>query len=284
MRIAVCAPSTPITRDDAVRLQTLVGERNAWHGASLQVDIHPQSYAVDGHFAGSDAVRLAAFLECANDAAYDAVWFARGGYGACRIAEEAIPQLNQVAQNKAYCGYSDGGYLLAALYRAKIGIPVHAPMPIDLRRDCGERAVGRVLDWFSGDISGLEASLKVEAGEDRSPVIALNLMTLAMLVGTPLMPRLAHHIVMIEEVSEHLYAIDRLLFHASAHLQGIAGLRLGRVSNVPENDRPFGANLEEMVQYWCDRHSIPYLGEADIGHDCSNKIVPFGVVTSLRDA
>ena len=93
------------------------------------------------------------------------------------------------------------------------------------------------------------------------------------------MPGLAGHVVMVEEVSEHLYAIDRLFFHATAHLGGIAGLRLGRVSEVPENDRPFGTTAEEIARYWCDRHAIPFLGAADIGHDAGNRIVPFGLVS-----
>ncbi len=82
---------------------------------------------------------------------------------------------------------------------------------------------------------------------------------------------------MVEEVAEHLYAIDRLFFHVTEHLRGIAGLRLGRISDVPENDRPFGSDAEEIARYWCARSGIPYLGRADIGHDAANRIVPFGL-------
>jgi muramoyltetrapeptide carboxypeptidase len=144
-------------------------------------------------------------------------------------------------------------------------------MPNDIRRDRGEAAVRRALGWLSGDRSGLERSL------DRHPAVAFNLTTLAMLCGTPLMPGLAGHMVMVEEVSEHLYAIDRLFFHVTAHLGGVAGLRLGRVSDVPDNDRAFGSEPEQIARYWCARHSIAYLGEADIGHDSANRIVPFGL-------
>jgi len=90
------------------------------------------------------------------------------------------------------------------------------------------------------------------------------------------MPDLTGHVVMVEEVSEHLYAVDRLMFHATAHLRGIAGLRLGRVSDVPVNDRDFGAGAQEIARDWCARRGIPFLGAADIGHDAGNKVVPFG--------
>jgi len=267
--IAICAPSTPLTHEDAARVTALAEAE--FPGVTLH--FHPQCFQIDGHFAGCDALRLEALLECSNDPAFDGVWFARGGYGACRIVEEAMAGLGDRARDKFYLGYSDAGYLLGALYRGRIGRPIHAPMPVDIRREGGEQAVRRVLSFLSGDRSGLEPSL------DKHPTIAFNLMTLAMLCGTPLMPGLAGHVVMVEEVNEHLYAVDRLFFHVTAHLGGIAGLRLGRVSDVPENDRPFGAEPEEIARYWCRRHAIPYLGEADIGHDPANRIVPFGLAS-----
>lgn len=269
-RIAICAPSTPFTREDASRVSALA--ETAF--PQLALVFHDQCFASEGHFAGPDALRLAAFVECANDPGFDAVWFARGGYGANRIAMDALPLLNAAARAKQYLGYSDGGTLLAALYGARIGHPVHAPMPADIRRAAGEAAVRRALGWLSGDRSGLEPSLL-----DGRPAVAFNLMTLAMICGTPLLPDLRGHVVMVEEVAEYHYAVDRLLFHVTASLGpvGIAGLRLGRVSDVPVNDRPFGCGVEAMARHWCDRKGIAWLGTADIGHDIDNRIVPFGL-------
>ncbi len=79
---------------------------------------HDQCFERHGHFAGDDLVRLTALLECANDPAYDVVWFAKGGYGSNRIAEAAVARMNLSARAKTYVGFSDCGYLLAALYRA----------------------------------------------------------------------------------------------------------------------------------------------------------------------
>jgi muramoyltetrapeptide carboxypeptidase len=266
-RIAVCAPSTPLTREDADRVLDLA----AAEFPDVRLAFHEQCFAADGHFAGPDAMRRLAFLECANDPGFDAVWFARGGYGANRIAAGIVAQLGQAAQDKVYLGYSDGGYLLAALYRAGIGRPAHGPMAVDIRRDGGEEAVRRALTFLTGGRGVLEPSLA------DTPAVAFNLMTLAMLCGTELMPDLSGHVVMVEEVSEYLYAVDRLFFHVTAHLGGIAGLRLGRVSDVPENDRPFGAEAEGIARFWCERAGIPFLGLADIGHDPANRIVPFGL-------
>jgi muramoyltetrapeptide carboxypeptidase len=264
-RVAICAPSRSITQEDAARVAVLAGEF-----PGLELHFHPQCHFSEGHFAGSDAERLAALIECANDPTFDAVWFARGGYGANRIAEAAVSQLGAAAKGKTYLGYSDTGYLLAALYRAGIGSPVHAPMVADIRREGGEAAVRRSLAWLCGDRSGEEPL------RDARATVAFNLTTLAMCCGTALMPQLAGHVVMVEEVSEHLYAVDRLFFHLTAHLGGIAGLRLGRIGDVPENDIPFGQDAEAIARHWCWRHAIPFLGRADIGHDVDNRIVPFG--------
>ena len=269
IRIAICAPSTPLNRVDAARVSALAEAEFP----ALEIQFHEQCFAEEGHFAGPDALRLAALLECANDPAFDAVWFARGGYGANRIAAAALAGMGEAAMAKIFLGYSDGGYLLAALYKAGIGRPVHAPMPVDMRREGGEEAIRRVLGYVLGDMSGLEPSL----GDRRTA--AFNLMTLAMLCGTELMPDLAGHVVMVEEVSEHLYAVDRLFFHVTQHLRDLAGLRLGRVSEVPENDRPFGATPEEIARFWCERAGISFLGTAHIGHDAANRIVPFGLAS-----
>jgi muramoyltetrapeptide carboxypeptidase len=265
-RVAICAPSRPISLEDSARVQALAAEF-----PGLELHFQPQCFFEEGHFAGTDAERLEAFVSCANYARFDAVWFARGGYGANRIAEDAIKQLHGPAKRKPYLGYSDTGYLLGGLYRNRIGQPVHAPMVADIRRTGGEVAVRRTLAWLAGDRSG-----QIDL-HDAQPTVAFNLITLAMLCGTPLMPNLTGHVVIVEEVSEHLYAVDRLFFHVTAHLGGVAGIRLGRVSEVPENDRPFGAGPEEIARYWCDKHAVPFLGSADIGHDIDNKIVPFGV-------
>jgi muramoyltetrapeptide carboxypeptidase len=265
--IALVCPGKPILKERAEAVLALARREYP----QLRLAFHPQCFMGHGHFAGPDEVRLAAILEVANDPAIDAVWFAMGGYGSNRIAGDVLAGLNEAAQGKTYLGYSDCGTLLGALYRNGIGRPVHGPLAGDIRRDGGEEAVRRVLDWFSGNPQGRETGL------DHRPAVAFNLMTLAMLVGTEFMPDLADHVVLVEEVSEHLYAVDRLFFHVTQHLKGVAGLRLGRVSDVPENDRPFGADEEEIARYWCGKSGIPYLGRADIGHDAANRIVPFGL-------
>lgn len=270
-RIGICAPSTPIYPEEAEQLIALA---KASH-PDAELVFHEQCFAIAGHFAGEDDLRSAAFVSLANDPAIDAIWFARGGYGAARIAGRILDQLTPAAGNKLYMGYSDGGNLLGGLYKAEIGAQAHGPMPVDIRRDNGDIAVRRALDWL---VDRNPAALEPHVQPDQKHA-AFNLMTLAMMVGTPLLPDLRGHVLMIEEIAEYLYAFDRALFNVTSHLAdaGLSGIYLGRVSDVPENNRPFGEEIEEIMSRWCDRTGIPYLGRADIGHDMENKVVPFGM-------
>jgi muramoyltetrapeptide carboxypeptidase len=148
-------------------------------------------------------------------------------------------------------------------------------MPNDLRRDGGVAAVERALAWLTRhDPAALEPNL----GE--GPAAAFNITVLSQLLGTPIEPDLAGHVLMLEDVSEHMYRTDRALFHitGNAGVRAVAGIRLGRCTEVPANDPDFGASEEEVFLYWCERSGIPYLGRADIGHDAGNKVVPFGAL------
>lgn len=269
MRIGVVAPARPIDPGLAARLQAIAADYNG-----LELIVSPQCFLSEGHFAGPDAVRAESFIALANDPTIDAIWCARGGYGSNRILAMIHNRLAAAAGAKSYLGYSDFGFVLGALYARRLGRCVHAPMPGDLTRPGGEAAVRRALGWLTGDRSG------VEPGLGTRPAVAFNLAILTSLVGTPWLPDLADHVLVIEDVSEPLYRIDRMLSqlaHAT-QLKGLAGIRLGRVNDVQPNDPPWGESLAVMLPRWCAELGVPFLGAADIGHDAANKIVPFGVV------
>lgn len=269
MRIGVVAPARGLSAE-------LAGCAKALCGAlfpDVELVIHPQCFLTEGHFAGPDAARAAAFFEIANDPAIDAVWFARGGYGSNRILADVMAGLGPAAQAKTYLGYSDAGFLLAALYARGIGRVAHGPMVADLLRTGGEAAFARALAWLArADPTAMEHS-----GDD-APAAAFNLAILSALVGTRWLPDLTGHVVMIEDISEPLYRIDRMLFQIAAapQLNQIAGIRLGRIGDIIPNDPPWIETPEAMMARWCGVLGVPFLGIADIGHDVDNKVVPFG--------
>lgn len=247
--------------------------------ACPEIHFHPQCFLTWGHFAGEDAARAAAFLEIANDESFDVLWFARGGYGACRLTEAVLPKLTAGARSKLYLGYSDAGSLLAGLYALGFPSLAHGPMPTDIIRKGGKAAVERSLAYLVEQAPGsLEPGLSAEA-----PSVAFNIEILSKLLGTPLQPDLSGHLLLLEEVSEYMYRIDRSLFHITSNpgVRQAAGIRLGRCSDIPKNDPDFRQTEEEVVAHWCETSGIPYLGRADIGHDIDNKVVPFGPLPTV---
>ena len=262
--IGIVAPASRL--EPALAEKTVDLARKLYPDRALELRFHPQCFLSSGHFAGDDEARARAFLEVANDESIDALWFARGGYGSGRIGERVLAGLTPAAGRKTYLGYSDAGALLAALYTRGFEGIAHGPMPADLRREGGAAAVERAPEALEPTVSagGLTA--------------AFNITVLSHLIGTPWQPDLAGHALMLEEVSEQVYRIDRALMHITGNpaIRRVAGIRLGRCSAIPPNEPEFGQTPEQVVRHWCRVSGIPYLGAADIGHDIDNKVVPLG--------
>lgn len=272
MRIGIVAVSSPFQQATADRV--LAHAQDLFPDNPPELYVHPNSFLQQNHFAGSDAARTEAFLDIANDPEFDALWFARGGYGACRIAADVLDRLEPASADKVYLGYSDAGTMLAGLYKAGHRV-AHGPMCQDVERKGGDDAIMRALHWLvDGDNSGLEPSLA-----DGQPAAAFNMITFSQILGTPLQPDLTNHVLMLEEVSEYMYKIDRTMHHITANpeIRKVAGIRLGRCNNIEKNDTDFGMMADELVRHWCSVSGIAWLGHADIGHDAENKIVPFGI-------
>ena len=274
VRIGVVAPASRIDPAVPAEVEALVARLYA--DRRVQIVFDPQCFLTHNHFAGDDAARAEGFLRVANDPAFDALWIARGGYGSNRIAEAVLAGLKSAARDKIYLGYSDLGFVLAGLYRQGVGRPVHGPAAHDIRRAGGEAAVTRALAWIvDGDRAALEPGLT--PGQKAA---AFNITVLSQLLGTDLQPDLTGHVLLLEDVGEYMYRLDRSLFHITSNpgIRKVAGIRLGRCSDIPENDPDFGMTAEEVCRHWCERSGIPYLGRADIGHDADNRIVPFGLI------
>jgi muramoyltetrapeptide carboxypeptidase len=267
MKIAVVAPSCTLKPEAAEAVTAIAAARG-----DVELAIHPQCFLSDGHFAGPDAARLAALREAMADDSVDAVWFARGGYGSNRIAEAAAADIPPAAKSKSYLGYSDSGFLLAAFDKAGLDV-AHGPMVQDVARSGGEAAIHRALDWLTRrDAAALEPGLT-----PGQRAMAFNLTVLSNLLGTVIEPDFTGAELLIEDVAEHEYRIDRAMFHVtgSPAVRRAASIRMGRMSEIPENDPVFGSDAESIVRDWCGRAGIAFGGRAEIGHDAANRVVPF---------
>src|SRR3546814_18004649 len=105
-------------------------------------------------------------------------------------------------------GYGDAGTLLAALYARGIGRQFHGPMPVDIVREGGVAAVVRALRWL---VDQDDESLEARVRATDKPVAAFNLTILSHLLGTPWLPDLSGHVLMLAEVGAYVYRICRAL-------------------------------------------------------------------------
>src|SRR5258708_32373813 len=209
--IAVVAPASRLSSEVPDQVHALAA--TLYPGQTPEIDFHPQCLAQSGHFAGDDAARAEAFVEVANDERYEAVWFARGGYGSGRLAEMVLPRLRHAASRKAYPGHSGGGALLAALYAAGFRGAAHGPMPQDVLREGGEAAIARALAWLvDRDPAALEPSL-----DGSHKAAAFNIAILSSILATPLHPNLSGHLRMPQQVSPPMDRTARHLAHVTAH-------------------------------------------------------------------
>ena len=263
MRIAVVAPSCPLKREAAEAVQASLLSAAIASSRSIR-----NAFLSDGHFAGPDEARLAALREVMADPAVDAVWFARGGYGSNRIAEAALANLPDAARSKVYMGYSDAGFLLAGLHKAGLDV-AWGPMPQDVaargRRNC------RITARWTGSCS---ATRRRSRPQLQPPSMAFNLTVLSNLLGTPLEPDFTGVDLLIEDVDEHLYRIDRTMFHVTASRECQEGCVVcgsdGSAIFLPTT-RISGATKCRSSSDWCARSGIAFGGRADIGHDAQNR-------------
>lgn len=178
-----------------------------------KVLLAPNVLACEDYLAGSDALRVADLHWVFTNPEIKAVLCSRGGYGCARLLDKIDFEL--IAQNpKTLFGFSDITTLLNTL-----SVPVfHAPMAIS---DFGDDKVDELTcDSFLNALQGIcaphvfEASPEfdmINSGCAEGKLAGGNLTSLVSLLGTKYFPDLTGKILLLEDVNEELYKIDRML-------------------------------------------------------------------------
>jgi muramoyltetrapeptide carboxypeptidase len=224
------------------------------------------------HLAGDDARRKAE-LEAAFQSDGKALILARGGYGLLRFATglETIP-------TKFLVGYSDATVLHELWHRA--GIPsIHGPMCTQLGED--PAALSRLKDLLQGGEPGAidwEPDT-ARGGRVEAPLRGGNLATLASLCGTPLQPRFANSLVLLEDLNEPPYRLDRLLTQLllSGAFDGAKAFIVGDLTSPGED--PAG-RIEAVAERLLPL-DVPLVFNAPFGHAGRNQPVALGMAHAL---
>ena len=232
---------------------------------------------VRGYLAGEDAARLDELNQALRSDA-DAIFFARGGYGAMRILD-AVDYQAARRRPRPVVGYSD----LTALHQAlatQAGIgSFHGPM---LNVDFFEGLSPEIDRWFWGCLAG-ESDLRFAFGPENVlvPGAAEGILfggclslTVA-LMATPFDFWIDDGIWFWEDVSEPIYRIDRMLTHLrlSGRLHSVRGIMIGRLRDCGEGDE---AAIRDLIADFFGNLSIPVAFDLPFGHFGDNLLLPIG--------
>jgi muramoyltetrapeptide carboxypeptidase len=280
--VRVVAPSSPFDPAALERGLAVLSGR-----LGLRPRMRADLVARRGYLAGDDGRRAEEWREAAADAEATAIFCARGGYGAMRL----LPTLDPaplLARPKALVGFSDVTALHAALNRAGLAT-VHGPVLTQLGR-APEDAVRQLEAVLFGAPrpdawgvpapgAGIVAAQTVRPGRVSGPLLGGTLTLLAHLAGTPFAPPLDGAILLLEDVGEKPYRIDRCLtqLRLSGALDRVAGIAVGRLTACDDA----GVLAADVVREAALAAGVPAIEGLPVGHDDANLAVPLGARATL---
>ncbi len=280
--IGVIAPAGPLNE---MRLQQLERGVHYLFEKGYKVVLGHHVREQQGYLAGTDKMRSDDLNDMLRRPDIQAIFCARGGYGLTRILDRID---YKAAQNhpKIILGYSDITALQMALY-AKAGlITFSGPMvAVELGGELQpltEESMWSMLT--TNDLHVLaDNNLHYEKqtlspGRSEGPLLGGCLSVLVSLLGTPYMPELRGAILLLEDVGEDLYKIDRYLSQLgnAGILDSVNGVLLGQFINIAadENEKPL--ELQHVLDYYFASLNVPVLGNFPYGHTQTKVTAPLG--------
>lgn len=276
--IGLIAPGGPAALD--------VEKAGQWMRArGHELRIFPGVYERDGYLAGSDDVRLRDLHAAFADPDIDAIFCLRGGYGTPRLLDRLDYDLLR-ANPKPFVGYSDITALHLAISRYAGFVTFHGPMlNVDLLGDKQQPTESSLFSMLRGQLgAGSVVAHPVayplttlEPGIACGRLLGGNLSMIAAVMGTAYEIDAEGIILLIEDVNEPIYRIDRLLTHLrlAGKLEQIAGVLVGDVARVDK------AALERLLKQTFAPLCIPVLSGWRSGHCDPNLTLPMGALVRL---
>ena len=278
-RVALVSPAGPLRGDSDLQR----AQENARALGWVPV-VGAHALARDGYLAGTDGDRLADLNAALTDDAIDAVWCARGGYGAMRILDQ-IDYAALRRRPKAIIGYSDITALHAAASTRCEIVTFHGPTAraslTSFSRSSLERAMA------GGDSCGTATNaITLHTGRARGRLVGGNLALLCSLAGTPYAPDYRDALLIVEDVNEPVYRIDRMLtqLRLGGQLSTCRGIVFGQFTDVPTDspEESQGARtLDDVLAEIAATSGVPCISRAPIGHVADQWTIPLGAEAEL---
>ncbi len=267
-RVGFVAPARSITPDEVEPARRLL------HDWGLQVITGGRLFMRHHQFAGSDEERASEMQRMLDDPDIRCIMCVRGGYGTIRIIEH-LDFSRFIQAPKWVVGFSDITVLHVYLNQVLGVESIHGPMPFTLT---GKQACRENLESLRNVLFGNPPSYTIDGnplnrtGSAIGVVFGGNLSILYSLRGTTLDPVTAGKILFIEEVDEYRYHLDRMMMNMrmGAKLEGILGLVCGGLTDIRDNEIPFGKNEQEIISESTRLFSFPVCHSFPSGHGEKN--------------
>ncbi len=305
--VAICAPASPVNK------KLLEKPIEFLQSIGLQVILAKNVYEKNDYLAGTDEQRIEDFHTLIKDEKVKAIFFARGGYGTARITP--LLKIDLIRQHpKIIWGFSDTTFLLNTIFQQAQLIVFHGPMMSSIHDHQNDNLTKQqfnqlfdpALRTYDESIAPLNVLLE---GEATGRIVGGNLTVIMSSIGTPYEIDLAGKILLIEDIDEEVYKIDRMLnqLKQTNKLKELTGVVIGHFHDqVPKDyrhhegvyekndsnekdEQPSDAKANQQrdtdlqnvfLHYFQDLH-IPVVSGFKIGHTFPNFAIPIGAHAKL---
>lgn len=245
-----------------------------------------------GYLAGTDKERSSDINKAFRNKNISAIFCLRGGYGTPRILTQLDYKQIKNAP-KIFCGYSDITALQSAFMSQSKLISFAGPMPaVDFHGEIdpvteasffrvltgGEKNMNLMADYQGGDVQF------IGKGEIEGRLIGGNLALLTALCGSPYLPDFKDKILLLEDVGEKPYRIDRMLnqLEISGGLAKLRGIILGQFTDCAEDEGKPTLTIEEILKRYIYKLKIPVVSNFPHGHVKTNLTMPIGAAIKIN--
>jgi muramoyltetrapeptide carboxypeptidase len=276
-KVAIVATARKVAADEISPAVAII--RRWGFEAGLGMNLFSEHH----QFAGTDNQRWAELQIALDDPNIKAILFARGGYGTVRIIDK-LDFTAFIKSPKWLIGFSDVTALFAhVLHNCKVQT-IHGPMALTLPQ-CDENVRNNLLQILTGKPVKyrVKTHLLNRRGKATGELVGGNLSVLYSLSGTNSAPLTRGKILFLEDLDEYLYHIDRMMMNLkrSGKLDGIKGLIVGGMTQMNDNDIPFGLSAEEIILDAVSEFNFPVCFGFPAGHINNNHPLVLGKKITL---
>ncbi len=248
----------------------------------FDVTFAPHAFDAERFMAGADANRAADINAAFANPDVDIVMALRGGYGSPRILDKI--DYRKIAKNKKpFFGFSDITALQMALY-AQCEMPSYTGFNADFAlKNISPSMIETLKACLNNEPMTIENLTTVSKGIATGPVLGGTLSMITGLIGTPYMPNLTGSILVIEDVHEEPYRVDRMLTQArlSGVFNQVNGIVLCPFDRCTAKDKADGT-IDDVLDEHFGHLKIPVVRNFPYNHTLDHIVFPIGQTATLN--